>query len=348
MKKMSLILGVFVTMLYVLTACEDNATPTPDLSTNSGQKAASVKTALKLMSNSQALERLGFGSPSMFNENFGMTSEQSASGARKLSTARQSSSKALSMARSSNDSTDVGDHEECEWTTCATETFEENADGSYMWTLDYGVEGCDEGGYFMKGKLIETFSENGNEFSGTIEYVDFGDRYSTVNGTETFSGEWEGSDAGEDSTAWEYSGSYEYVEDLEYTYKEDDVEEVYTLKASGKETYDQEGFTRNEGEYTYTAFNGNFFSGIISVPLYYSFACADGSDEDWVFVDVSGVENFSYKEGEESGEFSINYGDGSCDNIISITENGETYDIDLGEEWDEEWDDNSEEDESNS
>ncbi|WP_422358615.1 hypothetical protein [Reichenbachiella sp.] len=348
MKKMSLILGVFVTMLYVLTACEDNATPTPDLSTSSAEKAASVKAALKLMSNSQALERLGFGSPSMFNENFGITSKQSANGARKLSTARQASSNGLSMARSTNDSTDIDDHEECEWTTCATETFEENSDGSYTWTLDYGVDGCEEYGYFMKGKLIETFVENGNEFSGTIEYVGFGDEYSTMTGTETFSGTWEDSGNSEDSTEWDYSGSYEYTEDLTYLYKEDDVEEEYTLKASGKETYDEEGFTQDEGEYTYTASNGDFFSGVISVPLYYSYTCDSDFEDSWVFVDVSGVENFSYQEGDESGEFSINYGDGSCDNIISITENGETYDVDLGEEWDEEWSDEADGEESGS
>ncbi|MEP4091108.1 hypothetical protein [Reichenbachiella sp.] len=324
MKKLFLILGIFAAMLTAMTSCQDD-TVAPGSQT-SGKKAESVKNALRAMSNSQALERLGFGSSSVLNSQAGLSAGRTKSGARKLTTAR-----------TTGDSTIIDG--EVEWSTCATETFVENTDGSYTWTLDYGEDGCEDDGYLMKGKLVETFVEDGNKFSGTIEYFNFGDQYFSQNGKETFSGTWEESGNEEDSIDWSYSGTYEYSENLEYKYKEDEVEETYAVVASGKQSYDENGFTVSEEDYTYTAANGDSFSGNVGKPLFYSYKCEGDSENDWIFAYVSGTENYKYKEGDENGEFSINYGDGACDNIVTITENGESYDIDLGKEWEDEWED---------
>ncbi len=198
----------------------------------------------------------------------------------------------------------------------------------------------------MKGKMVETFVENGNQFSGTIEYFDFGDEYSSQNGTETFSGTWEELEDPLDSADWNYSGSYEYAENLEYSFTEEGVNEVYTVVATGKEAYDENGFTSIEATFSYTSANGDFFNGSLISPLFYSYECENESEEDWIFVPVSGEETYSYKEGDDTGNFSIEYGDGSCDNIITITENGISEDIDLSEEWEDEWDEDEEGDEA--
>ena len=44
---------------------------------------------------------------------------------------------------------------------------------------------------------------------------------------------------------------------------------------------------------------------------------------------VSGRERIQYKQDGNSGEFEIDYGDGTCDNIIVIYENGKIFKIDL-------------------
>lgn len=334
MKKFFLILGVFAAMLSTLVSCQEDATPSGD-GLDAVSKGAAVKSALKVMSNTKALERLGFGASSMMNSEMGMSAARTQSGARKLSTAR-----------TTNDSTEMEEHETCEWTTCATESFVENADGSYTWTLDYGPDGCEENDYFMKGKLVETYAEDGNKFSGTIEFFDFGDEFSIQNGKQIFSGTWEDSGNLEDSTGWAYAGTYEHEEDLVYTYKDDEVEETYTVVSSGKQSYDKTGFTVTQEEYTYTASNGESFSGSVTSPLFYSYACESEDENSYIFVYVSGAEAYTYEDSEGSGQFAIDYGNGACDNMVTITENGESYEIDLGKEWEEEWEDEEEKSET--
>lgn len=339
MKKFFLILFVFAAMLSTLVSCDDDS-KIPDADLKAKTKGASVKSALKVLSNNQNMERMGFGGASMLNNQFGMTAARTQSGARKLSTAR-----------TVEDSTDVDDHTDCEWTTCATETYVENDDGSITWTLDYGEDGCEDYGYWMKGKIIETYIYDENTYSGTIEYINFGDEYFTQNGTSTFSGTWEDNWSEEDSTDYSYSGTYQHSEDMEYTYidEDEDIEETYSVVASGKQSYDETGFTVEEEDYTYTAENGDTFSGSVSTPLFYSYECETDDNDQWIFVYVSGVENYTYAESDATGTFSIDYGDGECDNIITITENGETYEIDLGEEWEDDWEDeeDGEEDDGN-
>lgn len=328
-------LFVFAAMLSTLVSCDDEAgTPGGDLEAKT--KGASVKSALKMLSQNQAMERMGFGAASMLNNQFGMSAGRTQSGARKLTTAR-----------TAGDSTTVDDHTDCGWTTCADETYIENEDGSVTWILDYGEEGCEDYDYFMKGKIVETYTYDDNSYSGTIEYFNFGDEYFTQNGTSTFSGTWEDFTS-EDSTEWSYSGSYEHSEDMTYTYidEEADVEETYAIISSGKQSYDETGFTVIEEDYTYTAENGDTFSGSVSTPLFYSYECDSDDNDVWIFMYVSGVQHYTYDEGDVAGNFSIDYGDGSCDNIITITENGETYDVDLGEAWEDEWEEEESEDDS--
>jgi len=46
---------------------------------------------------------------------------------------------------------------------------------------------------------------------------------------------------------------------------------------------------------------------------------------------VSGKERISYRQGDKEGSFIIDYGDGECDNVIVIIENGKRIKVDLSD-----------------
>lgn len=335
MKRGFLILGIFVAFL---TACQDdNVAPGPDPTSPNTEKTEAVKGALKVMSSLQGLDRLGFSSPSLFNGGMGFQANGRENG---ISNGRLS----LTTARMAGDTTDNGGGDgEDDWTTCAEQEFTDNGDGTYSWVLDYGVDGCEEYGYFMKGKMIETYGGDGDSFSSKLEYFGFGNEYYTQDGTSEYSGTWtldaEGANSPQDSAGWSVSGEYTHKEDLTISISEEDFNETFTYKAEGSQEFDEKGSTEKAGFRKYTASNGDFYNTTIDTPLYFSYECISEDSESWIFVQVSGTESTTYQEGDVAGEFSINYGDGTCDNIITVTENGESYDIDLGEQWEDEWED---------
>ena len=53
----------------------------------------------------------------------------------------------------------------------------------------------------------------------------------------------------------------------------------------------------------------------------------------WFFTYVSGRERIRYKDGDVEGTFEIDYGDGKCDNIITIYEDGKVTVVDLSKDW---------------
>ena len=346
MKKLIWIITICTTTFF---ACQQDNSVTPDLSVNDPSTTVQTQSAqntLRVMSSIQDMDRLGFGTPSLFSRGVGFEMAGGIAGGRTLSTARINSDSETGEDDWEDDWGDEDDYE-CEWTTCATEEFTENADGSFTWTLDYGVDGCEEHGYFMKGKIVETYTEDGNTFSSTTEYIDFGDEEYTVNGTSTYSGTYEDPVETTDSLDWDYSGTYSFKENLTIAY----ADETYSVEAEGSESFDKNGFTSNEGFTNCTSSNGDFFQTVISTPLFYSYSCEQTTSVEYIFAFVSGVETTTYQEtvedgSTETGEFSIDYGDGTCDNIVTITENGVSETVDLGKEWEEDWDDEEDETEN--
>lgn len=317
MKRSILILGVIAALF---TACEDKVVvPTGGADTEQTELSSSVKNALSVMNQSNVLEKLGFEGPSLFSENRGMSLEG-------VSTSGRTNGQLKMMC----DSTDTG-HDF--W--CGEEEFIENADGSYTWTLDFGEEGCGDDEYFMKGKMIETFSGNDEgSFSSKIEFINFGDNYYVTNGTESFSGTFTYPMDMEDSANFEYNESFDYTMDLVITITEDDLEEEYTLVGEGRNVIDEKGFTVEKNDMKVTMSNGDFYSQSVSTPLYEDFNCTFGAEEDYMYyggIFVSGVESYDYSEEGESGAFSLDYGDGTCDTMATVTENGESYEIDLSD-----------------
>ncbi|MEL6536456.1 MAG: hypothetical protein AAFQ98_13650 [Bacteroidota bacterium] len=234
-----------------------------------------------------------------------------------------------------SDTTHCDEDYEEDWETCATITETMNEDGSYTFIIDWGEEGCyeDEEGEKLFGKIEETIYEDENgTFSATITYTNFGGEGWVINGTET----WSGTETfSEDGSEW---GSFEFSEDI--TIEEEG--ETFTIVGSGKETWNNDGFTIDNAKYTYTVDGpeGNeVFSSEVTAPLFYSFACEEQGDI-WVFVSGTEVESWN------DGSITIDYGDGTCDNIITVTEGDETITIDLDEEWEDDEEDSEDNDDS--
>mgnify|MGYP001793023351 CR=1 FL=1 len=156
---------------------------------------------------------------------------------------------------------------------------------------------------------------------------------------------------------YDYEGSSTYNEETGvftgyYTYDSEITnkwnESTYYSRSSGSSSYEQDRFEMT-GTNEYETLNDPYWeddyyykSQILS-PLVYDYTCYQSyyetmDDEDaaassyyaW-FTYVSGIEAIDFREGEMEGSFVIDYGSGACDNLVTITENGETYEVDLWE-----------------
>ncbi len=244
-----------------------------------------------------------------------------------------------SAGRTATDTTDGNEPK------CLTQTWEDDGNGNYKFTLDFG-DGCDYYGEFLKGKLVEEGSYSESGFSATVTYTNFGGQDWTIDGTYSYSGQWEeidGTSEPADSAQYFYHASYQFSADLSTSYMEyghDSTSDVSTGErlievdyvAQGSEEVDQDGYTVQSRTESISVSTGESFSSQVDIPLFYDFDCED--EDVWIFV--SGQYSGSYTIGDQTGNYSVNFGNGECDNIVTVTENGISQDVDLGEEW-EEW-----------
>lgn len=218
--------------------------------------------------------------------------------------------------------------------------------GGFKTSVDYG-EGCDLswGGflYIVFGKYSQAYTSeytvNGTkvESSYAIEsdYDNYGGRYDS-DSTGEHSWSMDGRSNYEGSSSWDslngkFYGSFEHRDETRYTYDDD----AYTYFSEGSSSYDETKWTLTTNTYRYTQ-GSDSYESIVLKPLVYSYSCAsigmftqNGISASY----VSGRERITYKQGDRSGSFVIDYGDGTCDNIITIIENGIEIKIDLTEEW---------------
>lgn len=217
----------------------------------------------------------------------------------------------FAMAKAASDSTGWEDYE-----SCATITETENADGSFTIVEDYGVDGCEEFGTLVKGKIIGTFSsKDGVENVETI-YEGFSYDGMKMDGKMIGIFTWDINN--KDSTDFSYSSNWK--EELTISFESG---EIYTIKSDFSQEYKGDKLVM-KGSYGGKESNGDSFSSVISSPLVFDFSCDGGN----IFVPVRGVESCTYNE----EVFSIDYGSGACDNIATITENGESYTINFSDE----------------
>jgi hypothetical protein len=231
------------------------------------------------------------------------------------------------------------------WVSCAIISHIVNRDNSVTTIYDYG-DGCLEGNeyfkYLMYGKTTYTYLYE-SEIEGSV----YKDHYFGNYSSENYGGEYYYEN---DTTRWKtngssvysgtseydtvnqvYRGSYEY--DANDTYSYDDI--TYTYSGTGRGSYDEEGSIVEKNDYSYTTDEYSYETTVLS-PLISRYECytklnRGGAELAYCFmpVYVSGKELIRYKQGEKHGSFIIDYGRGECDGKVSITENGNTVDIDL-------------------
>ena len=216
---------------------------------------------------------------------------------------------------------------------CFTESFNENEDGTYEYIIDFG-EGCDFFGETFKGKVIERGSYNEDAFEASTTYDNFGTDFWEINGSYRYEGTWEISTDDQDTLEFDWFADYNYDFDLVETYSDDDETFTVTSTGNGRENSDQDGYTVLEQQNEFTYNTGESYTSKVDVPLFLSYGCDDD-----IFIFIKGEESGTYTIEGESATYVINYGDGECDNIITITEDGEETVIDLDEEYDDLGDD---------
>ncbi len=124
--------------------------------------------------------------------------------------------------------------------------------------------------------------------------------------TFTFS---ESDNADENDMFWNFSGSATCNEEIIMSF---DDGETFSYSANYSDKWDNDSYTVLEGYFTYKSSDYEF-SYEVTKDLVYNYAC--DSEEIWIVVPVSGIEVIKYTENGVTEEFSIDYGDGTCDNL---------------------------------
>jgi hypothetical protein len=237
------------------------------------------------------------------------------------------------------------------WETCAEVSEIRNDDGSQTLTYDYG-DGCEEGWgdyrYTMHGRYSSTWKYSDyqegsivyNSYLYNTLYENYGGSYYgegsswSIDGQSDYAGE-----SHYDTTDFSFEGWYEWDDRTSYRYDE----ESYDYTSSGKTKYDSRGSVTESAEYEYSTGPDYYYKSIVLKPLVSDYTCnsdyyrspEEGGDDRislWVYSYVSGIEKVDYLAEGKTGSFVIDYGDGKCDNIIYVTENGVTVRVDLGDQ----------------
>jgi len=210
-----------------------------------------------------------------------------------------------------------------------------NGDGTFTTIYDYG-DGCDEFGYLAKGKITYIWKNVGNDYYSKVLYDHYYNYGMEMNGYSEYSFisdgnsyfEYDSAQGSKDSLVspgivFYWSGTSTGKDDISIVY---DNGEKYTYTSNYSNKWDNSTYTVLEGEYTCISEpDGYEYHYLVTTPLFYNYACTN------TWVAVSGVETIHYKDVAESYDFLIDYGNGNCDNLATITENGETSVVDFGE-----------------
>ena len=210
------------------------------------------------------------------------------------------------------------------WETCAEITNFVDDEGFDVMIMDYGVEGCEEWGELIKGKVTWKWKMDENGY----KYEDIYENYSawgmTIDGYYKGESQWTGacdeSDF-EDSTYfynW-FGEDYEEIstneENMTITF-EDGEKITYISNFKSKFTFNS--YTMLEGSFSYESSTGDSYNWDIVEPIVSNFDCI-------YWIPVSGIEEGTYND----DTYRIDYGDGTCDNKYTITVNGVTEIIEV-------------------
>jgi hypothetical protein len=211
------------------------------------------------------------------------------------------------------------------WTCAIVSEYIDN-DGNNVTVYDYGDEGCDEWGSLIKGKITYIWSQNNEKYFSKVLYENYNAYGMTMNGYSEYTYTFSTMDFPSDSNyVFNCSGSSSCVENIEMTTENENY--LYTANCSYE--WDENSCTVHVGETSYKELNlGYEYTYKVTNELYYNYSCR------WeIYVPTRGIEEILYKSATEKTEFITDYGDGACDNLAIITENGIVYSVDFGDMW---------------
>jgi hypothetical protein len=229
--------------------------------------------------------------------------------------------------------------------SCATITESESPDGLTTTIMDFGSGCLETYGYYFSGK--RTYSRKTTSkldspvitiyYDGTAVHENFGGHY--YNGVDT--------------TNWSVSGKTDFSIRYNYDYVTPSVLSFYTVSDSSRYAanslpYNHTGVVSSESTlekstttastYQFSFDTGDYYSSNLIEPLVLDYACGQiqyngyGTGIPPLSNYVSGREKITYSKDGVTGSFEILYGDGACDSIITILENGNSFEIDLSKE----------------
>ena len=214
---------------------------------------------------------------------------------------------------------DENDLKSAELLGCLTVTIHENETGEFWprsWTLDYGDENCETfRGNLRRGKIHVTLSDWWRN-EGSYREITFEDYYfnnNNLQGTKTILNKGENENGNLAFTKKVTDGKLVYADGSEMSWECEKLSEM----VEGKETLlfaDDVWSVTGSGSGVNK--DGLEFSFLISSPLVYKNGC---------FGPVSGVVEIT-----TNGSLQVfDYGNGECDNEVTVTANGVSETIEL-------------------
>ncbi|MDN5216647.1 hypothetical protein QQ020_31550 [Fulvivirgaceae bacterium BMA12] len=292
-----LIFGVF---MILVSGCEDEDVPADSNNTfaNVQQSEGAVKSYIGVNANLQAARNMGSGIIPFADGN-GFNGRAIRKGVTNLENARAFTDSVW-------------------FESCAKVDISISA-GSFKIVIDYGEEGCEEDGDFIKGKLTETYTFANDSLTQETVYENFSFNDVTLDGSRSASFAISSLEAESFVVTWK--------EDLKVAWED----MSYTLLADMTSSFDGEeivisGFTNLSSS------NGESYKATINEDLALTLACL----EEEIYAPVRGVETVEINNDSiQNYTVVIDYGDGACDYLVEITHDGESAVIDISEEYDE-------------
>lgn len=261
---------------------------------------------------------------------------------------RATSSVAFSLGRVTMDSVHNGN------SVCGIDTLIHNPDGSSVQIVDYGDSCVHNYGdtrviYFGKSTSTYKYSNKTDgsayvtDYSGNSRFANFGGRYVSkdLNYTWVSNGNYSYSGTSRYDTVQQvYSGSSESRDSSLFKYNA----ESYLHLQNDMNTFDSKKSIMqfNDNQYVY---GDNTYHSVVTVPVVTDYTCTPypninisstpggGSSaataSSGVLVPVSGHEVVNYKQNGVTGQFEIDYGNGECDTLVTIIEDGKSFTVDL-------------------
>jgi hypothetical protein len=210
--------------------------------------------------------------------------------------------------------------------TCAEVIDSIDENGNNYFIYDYGIEGCDFLGSLIKGKITYIWSQQNEIYTSKVIYDNYSGYGLTMNGFSEYTYTVDNMTfLPEDSASINWSGSSSCTENIEMVTAEG---ETYSYTGNYSSEWDNNSYTVHEGEYSYKNLTQGYeYTYKVSKDLYYNYTCSE------TYVPVSGIEEIIQKENNTTTSFVTDYGNGTCDNLATISENGTSYLVDFGEQW---------------